>query len=158
MLSIRTCQNISKYFKILSPYYSGTRLRAQEKLVTNLQYEIATSEADDDGFCFPRTTTSQLQDALEALMRNDEEEEVEEEVVEEEVIGLDWVELEDISDVRVRISHMENCFICTKIDILFIYNSFTFSFQFIFLELRNNNNNNSSSSVIKTGYFRRSRQ
>ena len=80
-------------------------------MVTNLQYEIATSEADDDGFCFPRTTTSQLQDALEALLRNDEEEEVEEEVVEEEVIGLDWVELEDISDVRVQIYHKANCLI-----------------------------------------------
>ena len=67
-----------------------------------MQYEIAMSEADNDSFCFPRTTTSQLQDALDALLRNDEEE-VEEDVVEEEVIGLDWVELEDISDMRVQI-------------------------------------------------------
>ena len=84
-----------------------------------MQYEIATSEADDDGFCFPRTTTSQLQDALEALLRNDEEEEVEEEVVEEEVIGLDWVELEDISDVRVQIYHKANCLIYMQKGIFF---------------------------------------
>ena len=75
-------------------------MRAQEKLVTNLHYENATSEADDDGFCFPRTTTAQLQDALEALLWNAGE--VEEEV-EEEVISLDWEELgewEETIDVR----------------------------------------------------------
>ena len=72
-------------------------MRAQEKLVASLQYENATSEADDDGFCFPRATTDQLQSALEALLRNDQE--VEEEVEEEE-IGMDW---EEISDVTVHL-------------------------------------------------------
>ena len=77
-------------------------MRAQEKLVASLQYENATSEADDDGFCFPRATTIQLQNALEALLRNEEEEGVEKEVEEEE-IGMDWVELEDFSDMMVII-------------------------------------------------------
>ena len=76
-------------------------MRAQEKLVASLQYENATSEADD-GFCFPRATTIQLQNALEALLRNEEEEGVEKEVEEEE-IGMDWVELEDFSDMMVII-------------------------------------------------------
>ena len=79
-------------------------MRAQEKLVASLQYENATSEADD-GFCFPRATTIQLQNALEALLRNEEEEEEEgvEKEVEEEEIGMDWVELEDFSDMMVII-------------------------------------------------------
>ena len=76
-------------------------MRAQEQLVASLQYENATSEADD-GFCFPRATTIQLQNALEALLRNEEEEGVEKEVEEEE-IGMDWVELEDFSDMMVII-------------------------------------------------------
>ena len=69
--------------------------------MASLQYEKATSEADDDGYCFPRATTGQLQDALEALLRNEEEEEGMEEEVEEEEIGMDWVELEEISDMMV---------------------------------------------------------
>ena len=70
--------------------------------MASLQYEKATSEADDDGYCFPRATTGQLQDALEALLRNEEEEEEEiEEEVEEEEIGMDWVELEEFSDMMV---------------------------------------------------------
>ena len=69
--------------------------------MASLQYENATSEADD-GFCFPRATTIQLQNALEALLRNEEEEGVEKEVEEEE-IGMDWVELEDFSDMMVII-------------------------------------------------------
>ena len=79
----------------LYPYYyhSGTRLRATDKLRTNLHYQNAVTEADDDGFCFPSTTTAELQDALEALTRNDEEEG--EEVVEEEVIDFEWEELEE---------------------------------------------------------------
>ena len=52
------------------------------------------SEADNDGFCFPSTTTAELQGALEALTRNSEEG-VEEEEVEEEVINFDWEELEE---------------------------------------------------------------
>ena len=67
--------------------------------MASLQYENATSEADD-GFCFPRATTIQLQNALEALLRNEEEEGVEKEVEEEE-IGMDWVELEEFSDMMV---------------------------------------------------------
>ena len=45
--------------------------------------------------------TGQLQDALEALLRNEEEEEEMEEEVEEEEIGMDWVELEEFSDMMV---------------------------------------------------------
>ena len=81
-----------------SYYYSGTRLRAPDKLRANLHYQNAVTEADDDGFCFPSSTTAQLQDALEALRRNDEEEGEEEEgeeEVEEEVIDFEWEELQE---------------------------------------------------------------
>ena len=73
--------------------YSGTRLRAPDKLRANLHYQNAVTEADDDGFCFPSSTTAELQDALEALRRNDEEEGEEE--VEEEVIDFEWEELQE---------------------------------------------------------------
>ena len=63
---------------------------------TNLQYQNAVSEADDDGFNFPSTTTAELQEALAALVQNDE---LEEEEVEEEVIGLDWEELEEVAEM-----------------------------------------------------------
>ena len=62
----------------------------------NLQYQNAVSEADDDGFNFPSTTTAELQEALAALVQNDE---LEEEEVEEEVIGLDWEELEEVAEM-----------------------------------------------------------
>ena len=38
----------------------------------NLQYQNAVSEADDDGFNFPSTTTAELQEALAPLVQNDE--------------------------------------------------------------------------------------
>ena len=78
---------------------SETQLRAASSLVTNLRYEEAVDEADEDGFSFPRATTTELQEALKILMRheNDQEEEGEvegeEEVEEEEVYG--WEELEE---------------------------------------------------------------
>ena len=50
----------------------------------------------DDGFNFPSTTTAELQEALAALMQNDE---LQEEEVEEEVIGLDWEELEKVAEM-----------------------------------------------------------
>ena len=67
---------------------SETRLRAASSLVTNLRYEEAVDEADEDGFSFPRVTTTKLQEALEILMRheNDQEEQGEEEVEGEEEI------------------------------------------------------------------------
>ena len=55
----------------------------------NLQYQNAVSEADDDGFNFPSTTTAELQEALAALVQNDEL----------EVIGLDWEELEEVAEM-----------------------------------------------------------
>ena len=62
----------------------------------DLQYQNAVSEADDDGFNFPSTTTAELQEALAALVQNDE---LEEEEVEEEVIRLDWEELEEVAEM-----------------------------------------------------------
>ena len=76
--------------------FTGTRLRAPEKLRTNLEYQNAVSQADDDGFNFPSATTAELQEALAALVQNDE---VEEEEVEEEVIGWDWEELEEVAEM-----------------------------------------------------------
>ena len=96
--------------------YAGTRLRNPDKLRANLHYQLAVSEADNNGFNFPSTTTADLQEslsaltdidaadgvnlpstttadlqeALTALTRNDEEEEVE-----EEVMGWDWEELDE---------------------------------------------------------------
>ena len=66
-----------------------------------MRYEEAVDEADEDGFSFPCVTTTKLQEALEILMRheNDQEEQGEEEVEgeedieEEEVYG--WEELEE---------------------------------------------------------------
>ena len=54
------------------------------------------SQADDDGYNFPSATTAELQEALAALLQNDE---VEEEEVEEEVIGWDWEELEEVAEM-----------------------------------------------------------
>ena len=45
----------------------GSRLRAQERLLINLNYEDSRTEAEERGFCFPTSTTEQLQDALAAL-------------------------------------------------------------------------------------------
>ena len=98
--------------------FTGTRLRAPEKLRANLHYQNALSEADDDGFNFPSTTSADLQAAIAALPREEEVEEElftgsattadlqealvalsringEEEEVEEEVIGWDWEELDE---------------------------------------------------------------
>ena len=67
----------------------------------NIEYESAVDEADEEGFCFPRNTTEQLQAAYEALTRNQEEEEEEGgegdewEELEVEEIELDWEELDD---------------------------------------------------------------
>ena len=61
-----------------------------------MRFEEALSEADEDGFEFPTATTAQLQTALEALTRHDDEMESQEEVIEEIVEGeFDWEELED---------------------------------------------------------------
>ena len=89
----------------LVTFFSATRLRAKEKLIANLQYEDETSEADDEGFCFPRATSAELHDALEALLRREQELETEEEeVVEEEEVIHDWEELQDIYDDTVLYS------------------------------------------------------
>ena len=82
----------------------ATRLRAPQRLLTQLHYEEEIAEAEEAGFSFPRATADQLQQALEALLRHEdgsitdmeagaelvveEEEEIrwEEELVEEELI------------------------------------------------------------------------
>ena len=78
-------------------------MRAPERLLTQLHYAEEVSEAEEAGYSFPRLTSDQLQQALEALLRHDEglftnmevgaefdveEEEIrwEEELVEEEFI------------------------------------------------------------------------
>ena len=78
-------------------------MRAPERLLTQLHYEEEVAEAEEAGYSYPRATSDQLQQALEALLRHDEglvtnmdlgaevdveEEEIrwEEELVEEELI------------------------------------------------------------------------
>ena len=63
---------------------SETRMRSTERLLTQIHYEEEVREAEDSGYEFPRATTDQLQNALDALTRHDFEQAVdfEEEVVE----------------------------------------------------------------------------
>ena len=56
-----------KLISINAGFCSETRL----SLVTNLRYEEAVDKADEDGFSFPRATATELQEALEILMRHD---------------------------------------------------------------------------------------
>ena len=62
---------------------SGTRLRAPERLLTQLHYEEAVQEAEHLGFDFPRIMTDQLQNALEAFARQEQEMDLSSDVVEE---------------------------------------------------------------------------
>ena len=54
---------------ILSKFFTsiGTRLRAPEQLLTQLQYEEEIQQAEESGFHFPRVTTDQLQLVLNAF-------------------------------------------------------------------------------------------
>ena len=65
---------------------SGTRLRAPERLLTQLHYEEAVQEAEH----FPRITTDQLQNALEAFARQEQEMDLSSDVVEEIVREEEW--------------------------------------------------------------------
>ena len=71
----------------------GTRLCAQERLLTNIRYEEEVQEAEASGFQFARATTDQLENFLEAFSRQNVdltddvvEEVVWEEELEEEVV------------------------------------------------------------------------
>ena len=60
-------------------------MRAPSRLIANLQYEEANTEADENRFCFTSTTTAQLLEALKVFTQynNAQEQEHVEEVVEE---------------------------------------------------------------------------
>ena len=47
-------------------------MRAPERLLTQLHYEEEVAEAEEAGYSYPRATSDQLQQALEALLRHDE--------------------------------------------------------------------------------------
>ena len=53
-------------------YFVATRLRAPERLLTQLHFEEEVAEAEEAGYSFPRATSDQLQQALEALLKHDE--------------------------------------------------------------------------------------
>ena len=74
-----------------------TRLRNPDKIITNIHYEEMLASADDEGYNFPETTTEQLQDALEALTRFEEQDQIAEED-EEEVVEEEWIEWEELAD------------------------------------------------------------
>ena len=81
--------------RVILLFLTETRLRAPSRIIANLRYEEAVTEADEDGYNFPSATTSELQHALEVLTQHERaEEEQEEEIVEEEEVG-DWPELDD---------------------------------------------------------------
>ena len=79
------------HFSIQALHYttlSGTRLRNHNRLLSNLQYQDAITEAESAGYDFPSATTDLLQQAIEAFShlesRAEEEEEEEEEEDEDE--------------------------------------------------------------------------
>ena len=47
---------------------SGTRLRAQERILINLRGEDELQAATEAGFSFPSQTSQQLQQAIDAMM------------------------------------------------------------------------------------------
>ena len=47
-------------------------MRAPERLLTQLHYEEEVAEAEEAGYSYPRATSDQLHQALEALLRHDE--------------------------------------------------------------------------------------
>ena len=71
-------------------------MRSAERLLTNLRYEDALSEADEIGFNFPTTTSELLQQAIQAFSEFESVTENHEEEVEEEII-YEWENLDEIS-------------------------------------------------------------
>ena len=71
-------------------------MRSAERLLTNLRYEDALSEADEMGFNFPTTTSELLQQAIQAFSEFESFPENHEEEVKEEII-YEWEDLEEIS-------------------------------------------------------------
>ena len=69
-------------------------MRSAERLLTNLRYEDALTEADELGLNFPTTTSELLQQAIQAFsefesVTENHEEEVEEEIIDEWEISVE---------------------------------------------------------------------
>ena len=71
-------------------------MRSAERLLTNLRYEDALTEADEMGFNFPTATSELLQQAIQAFSEFESVTENHEEEVEEEII-YEWENLDEIS-------------------------------------------------------------
>ena len=69
-------------------------MRSAERLLTNLRYEDALTEADELGLNFPTTTSELLQQAIQAFSEfesftENHKEEVEEEIIDEWEISVE---------------------------------------------------------------------
>ena len=71
-------------------------MRSAERLLTNLRYEDALTEADELGLNFPTTTSELLQQAIQAFSEFESATENHEEEVEEEVI-YEWEDLDEFT-------------------------------------------------------------
>ena len=71
-------------------------MRSAERLLTNLRYEDALTEADELGLNFPTTTSELLQQAIQAFSEFESATENHEEEIEEEVI-YEWEDLDEFT-------------------------------------------------------------
>ena len=71
-------------------------MRSAKRLLTNLRYEDAWTEADDLGFNFPTTTSELLQQAIQAFSEFESLTENHEEEIEEEIV-YEWENLDEFS-------------------------------------------------------------
>ena len=71
-------------------------MRSAERLLTNLRYEDALTEADELGLNFPTTTSELFQQAIQAFSEFESVTENHEEEIEEEDV-YEWENLDEFS-------------------------------------------------------------